>query len=72
MPGDLQYVDYGLSAFRSEAFSVLDAGAPADLAVVNARLIARHELIAYFVDERPYEIGSPEGLRETESYLDRL
>ena len=67
----LQYIDYGLGILTPEAF---DAGSPAaavlDLAVVYQRLIARDGLAGYEVDERFYEIGSPEGLEELRAKLE--
>ncbi len=62
---DAEYVDSGLSAFSADAFATLAPGQPADLTVVNQRLIADNELTAYVVDSRPFEIGSPTGLEET-------
>jgi len=68
LPG-LEYVDYGLSVFRSRAFAELPPGQAADLTSVNQMLIARGELAAYVVEHRPYEIGSPHGLEQTEHFL---
>jgi NDP-sugar pyrophosphorylase family protein len=68
LPG-LEYVDYGLSVFRSHVFADLPAGAPADLTEVNQALIALGELAAYIVPDRPFEIGSPTGLEQTERFL---
>jgi len=68
LPG-LEYVDYGLSVFRSHVFADVPAGVPADLTEVNQALIARHQMAAYFVPNRPFEIGSPAGLEQTERYL---
>jgi NDP-sugar pyrophosphorylase family protein len=65
----VQYVDYGVSAFRADAFASLPDGQPADLGSVNRRLIAAGELAAYLVEEAPCEIGSPRGLEETERRL---
>lgn len=65
----MEYVDYGLSAFRSRAFAAVLPGVPADLTEVNQRLIAHDQLAAYVVADRPYEIGSPAGLDETECFL---
>lgn len=65
----VQYVDYGLSAFRAGAFDEIAAGEPADLGLVNRRLIEAGELAAYLVDAAPCEIGSPDGLADTERRL---
>ncbi len=68
-PPDVQYVDYGLSAFRAHSFEQVPPGSPTDLAVVNRDLIARGQLAAFVVEQPPFEIGSPAGLRATEAYL---
>jgi NDP-sugar pyrophosphorylase family protein len=68
---DVQYVDYGLSAFTARAFDAIPADEPTDLGLVNKRLIAANQLAAYVVDDLPFEIGSPQGLEATRSFLRR-
>jgi NDP-sugar pyrophosphorylase family protein len=65
----MRYIDYGLGVFRTEAFQGLPAGKPCDLAELYAGLLQRKQLAAFEVKERFYEIGSPEGLRETAEFL---
>jgi NDP-sugar pyrophosphorylase family protein len=65
----MEYIDYGLSAFRARAFANVTPGSSADLSDINQALIARKQLAAYVVEDRPFEIGSPEGLAETERFL---
>jgi NDP-sugar pyrophosphorylase family protein len=67
----MHYIDYGLGAFRAEAFEGLPAGKPCDLAEVYTGLLQRKQLAAFEVRERFYEIGSPGGLKETEGFLCR-
>ncbi len=64
----MNYIDYGLGVFRSEAFNRTRA---ADLADVYTDLLHSGELAAMEVHERFYEIGSPAGLLETTSFLSR-
>jgi NDP-sugar pyrophosphorylase family protein len=64
----MRYIDYGLGAFRAEAFA--GSGA-ADLADVSEELLRAGELAAVEVRERFYEIGSPSGLREMTNFLSR-
>jgi NDP-sugar pyrophosphorylase family protein len=64
-PG-MQYIDYGLSCFRREVF---DGAGPADLSALFHALSLENRLAGFEVDERFYEIGSPEGLRDLELYL---
>ncbi|QDO99617.1 nucleotidyl transferase [Ferrovibrio terrae] len=65
----MSHVDYGLSGFRREAFSGYADTAPFDLYVVFADLVQRKMLMGYEVSERFYEIGSQQGLAETDIYL---
>jgi NDP-sugar pyrophosphorylase family protein len=63
------YIDYGLGVFRAEAFHNCPTGKPCDLADLYLDLLQRKQLAAFEVRERFYEIGSPEGLRETSEFL---
>ena len=65
----MHYIDYGLGVFRAEAFETVPAGKPCDLAELYTELLRRRQLAAFEVHERFYEIGSPEGLRETAAFL---
>ena len=64
----MNYIDYGLGAFRAEAFVRTRA---ADLADIYLDLLHSGELAAVEVHERFYEIGSPAGLQETTKFLSR-
>jgi NDP-sugar pyrophosphorylase family protein len=66
---DMQYIDYGLSLLRPAAFKQFPAGRAFDLSRVFQVLIAQQALAGWEAQERFYEIGSPQGLRETEEYL---
>ncbi len=65
----LTHIDYGLSAFSEEAFAEIADGQVFDLALVFQRLVAGGGLACLEVRERFYEIGSPDGLRETDAML---
>jgi NDP-sugar pyrophosphorylase family protein len=65
----MEYIDYGLSVFRSHAFARIAPDTPADLTEINQDLIGRGQLTGYIVEHRPFEIGSPRGLEETERFL---
>jgi NDP-sugar pyrophosphorylase family protein len=62
----MHYIDYGLGAFRADAFARTHT---TDLADVYTDLLQADELAAVEVHERFYEIGSPAGLQETKSFL---
>jgi NDP-sugar pyrophosphorylase family protein len=65
----MRHIDYGLGAFRQEAFEAVPEDRPADLAAIYQDLLRRGELAAYEVPTRFYEIGSPEGIRELAELL---
>jgi NDP-sugar pyrophosphorylase family protein len=65
----LNYIDYGLSAFRAEVFECLPEHVPIDLAAIQSRLAHANEMTGVEVFERFYEIGSPLGISQTEEYL---
>jgi MurNAc alpha-1-phosphate uridylyltransferase len=60
----MRYIDYGLGAFKRQAFEGLGAGSVHDLAALYQNLLARGELAALEVKERFYEIGSVAGIEE--------
>lgn len=64
-PGRHRYIDYGLLLFRRAAFEPWSAGERFDLDVVLQRLIAGRDLLAHEVQERFYDIGTPEAHAET-------
>ena len=65
----MQYIDYGLSARRREILDVIDAEV-FDLAELFHELSVRGQLAGFEANQRFYEIGSPEGLRDFEQYLE--
>jgi len=67
----MRHIDYGLGVFRAAAFAPYPAGETLDLATVFQDVLRAGQLAAYEVAERFYEIGTPEGIRETEEYIER-
>jgi MurNAc alpha-1-phosphate uridylyltransferase len=67
-PGTYDYIDYGMSLLRADAFGSFPAGEALDLTAVLQSLIAESRLGAFEVTERFYEIGSEAGYAETEAY----
>jgi len=66
---EMQHIDYGLGILDSAALSDWPDDKAFDLADVYRELIARNELAGYEVEQRFYEIGSPEGLAELDAML---
>jgi NDP-sugar pyrophosphorylase family protein len=65
----MRHIDYGLGLLRAEALAGWPDGVAIDLAEVYARLLSEGQLEGFEVTERFYEIGSPDGLAETDAYL---
>jgi len=65
----MRYVDYGLSLLSASTLSAWPEGEPFDLAAVFTQLAESGQLAGFEVHCRFYEIGSPEGLKETDAYL---
>jgi len=67
-PG-MDYIDYGLLAFRREIFAGMEAEKIFDLARLLHELSVKGQLAGYEVAERFYEVGSLAGLEALERYL---
>jgi hypothetical protein len=65
----MEYIDYGLGILSADVLAGYPADTPFDLADVYHRLSLEDKLAGHEVLERFYEIGSTEGLRETELYF---
>lgn len=65
----MRYIDWGLGAFKAAAFAPYVPDQPLDLARVYQDLLAAGDLVGFEVHDRFYEIGSPEGIADTENYL---
>jgi NDP-sugar pyrophosphorylase family protein len=67
----MEHIDWGLSIATAEVFTRMPADTPFDLAAVYAALCEKGDLAAFEVGERFYEIGSVEGLRDTDALLSK-
>lgn len=70
--GDMVYIDYGASILRKEALQLVPENSTYDMEELYGRLIAQGELLAYEVDNRFYEIGSPQGLKDFEEFAEEI
>lgn len=66
---DMRYIDYGAILLRAAALDRIPADEPRDLGDLCHTLADEGVLAGYEVSQRFYEIGSVDGLRETERYL---
>jgi NDP-sugar pyrophosphorylase family protein len=65
----MRHIDWGLGVVRAEALATRPANEPFDLAEVYSDLSRAGKLAGYEVTTRFYEIGSAEGLKETDALL---
>lgn len=66
---EMTHIDYGLSIIHSGVLETYPSSQPFDLADVYHTLSLQQQLTGYEVRERFYEIGSHDGLKETEAYF---
>jgi NDP-sugar pyrophosphorylase family protein len=65
----MEYIDYGLGVLSKPVIAGLPPDQPRDLAGVYQDLLAADQLAGFEVTERFYEIGSAEGIADTEAFL---
>jgi N-acetyl-alpha-D-muramate 1-phosphate uridylyltransferase len=65
----MEHIDYGLGVFQARALECYQSGQAFDLAELYQYLLAAGQLAGYEVQERFYEIGSFEGIKELEKHL---
>ncbi|MGB7189594.1 MAG: sugar phosphate nucleotidyltransferase [Acidobacteriaceae bacterium] len=66
---EMRHIDYGLGIYSAAAFADWPEGAAFDLSEVQSDLIARGAMAGLEVPERFFEIGSVDGLAETDAFL---
>ncbi len=66
---EMEHLDYGINILRKSIFNDWPDGTPFDLSEVFTKLIEKGEVSAFEVFKRFYEIGSIQGIKETEQYL---
>ena len=67
----MSHIDFGVSVLSRTVFDQYGSAAVLDLADILHDLSVRGELAGLEVSERFYEIGSIQGLKETEEFLSR-
>jgi hypothetical protein len=65
----MHYIDYGLGILQGTALQAYPAKESFDLSKVYNDLSLAGELAGYEVFERFYEIGSYQGIADTQAYL---
>ena len=65
---DMRYIDFGLSAFKSEALDGYPANEIMDLSLIHSSLATRRELLGYKVRQRYFEVGSFQGIQDFQKF----
>jgi N-acetyl-alpha-D-muramate 1-phosphate uridylyltransferase len=68
---DMSHIDYGVSVLSRDVFVNYEKSRVLDLADICRNLSMGGQLAALEVSGRFYEIGSPQGMRDTEEFLSR-
>jgi NDP-sugar pyrophosphorylase family protein len=66
---EMRHIDWGLSVIKADALVYQAPDTPFDLADIYSELAQQGGLAGYEISTRFYEIGSAEGLRETDALL---
>jgi NDP-sugar pyrophosphorylase family protein len=66
---EMEHIDYGLSVISADILMRYPEGEVFDLADVYHQLSVTGDLAGFEVRDRFYEMGSPDGLAQTEAYL---
>jgi D-sedoheptulose 7-phosphate isomerase len=65
----MRYIDYGVALLESRALALAPDQLAFDVADLYSRLVGEGKMLGHEVTQRFYEIGTPEGLEQTRSYL---
>ena len=66
---DMNYIDYGLGVLSSNLFDSYEVGLAFDLSEIYTELALKSKLKGYCVTQRFYEVGSFDGLKDTELFF---
>jgi NDP-sugar pyrophosphorylase family protein len=69
---DMNYIDYGLGILKKEVFSDYNEYQIFDLSEIYRNLLNEGKLLGFEVMNRFYEIGTYNGIKETEKYITLL
>jgi NDP-sugar pyrophosphorylase family protein len=69
---EMTHIDYGASLLRREALQRIPPATKCDLVDLYSELVAEGRMAAHEVTHRFYEIGSPQGLADTEEHIRRF
>ena len=62
-PG-MDYIEFGVTFMEKRVLELIPSNYPVDLEVLYRRIVSMKQMAAFDVDQRIYDIGTPEGLAE--------
>jgi len=65
----MHYIDYGLGVLKADTLNNQPSETPFDISIVYNKLSLQKQLAGYEVFERFYEVGSLQGIADTQKYL---
>jgi N-acetyl-alpha-D-muramate 1-phosphate uridylyltransferase len=65
----MEFIDYGLIIIRREVFEQYPTNNPFDLSMVLSKMVNDSMVTSYESMQRFFEIGSPQGIKDTEEYI---
>jgi NDP-sugar pyrophosphorylase family protein len=69
---DMNYIDFGLTVMKRRLLNLFSQDRPFDFGEIYSRLISNNQASYYVSPKIFHEIGSFEGLTETEQYINRI
>lgn len=66
---EMEYIDFGLIVVNKYIFDLYPSNEPFELSLVLSRAVDEGKVSAYEVKQRFFEIGSSQGIKETEEYI---
>jgi len=66
----MNFIDFGLSAFKSDAFNNYPPNKFVELSLIQADLATRNHMIGFQVYQRYYEVGSFQGIKDFQNFME--
>lgn len=67
----MKYIDYGLSILSKKALATFSIDTAFDLSDIFKHCISHNQMQGFEIRKRFYEVGSPQGVKELEAYLQK-
>ena len=65
----MEYIEFGVTFMQKKALGLIQRDYPVDLESLYGKIVCMKEMAAFEVEQRIYDIGSPEGLAEFRKFV---